>query len=116
VGRRVREYYDRKAPWLEIVGVAGNVHDDGADRPAPETVYWPAQPDERLLSMFGYQSRRVTIAIRTDRANTQDLRSEVREAVWFAATPVVLVGAAVLASWRAICQLAAQWRLILSRR
>jgi len=82
VGRRVREYYDRKAPWLEIVGVAGNVHDDGADRPAPETIYWPAQPDERLLSMSGYQSRRVTVAIRTDRAGTQDLLNQVREAVW----------------------------------
>ena len=82
IGRRVREQYDRTAPWLEIVGVAGNVHDDGADRPAPETIYWPAQPDERLLSMSGYQSRRVTVAIRTDRAGTQDLLNQMREAVW----------------------------------
>jgi predicted permease len=82
LGRRVREYYDKSAPWLEIVGVAGNVHDDGADRPAPATIYWPAQPDERLLSMSGYQSRRVTLAVRTDRAGTQDLLSRVREAVW----------------------------------
>jgi hypothetical protein len=82
LGKRVREYYDKTTPWLEIVGVAGNVQDDGADRPAPATIYWPAQPDERLLSMSGYQSRRVTVAVRTDRAGTQDLLSQVREAVW----------------------------------
>jgi ABC-type antimicrobial peptide transport system permease subunit len=64
------------------VGVASNVHDDGADQPAPPTIYWPAQPDERLLSMSGYQSRRVTVAVRTDRAGTQDLLNQVREAVW----------------------------------
>lgn len=82
LGRRVREFYDQEAPWLEIVGVAGNVHDDGADQSAPQTIYWPAQPDERLLSMSGYQSRRVTVAIRTDRAGTSDLLDQVREAVW----------------------------------
>jgi predicted permease len=82
LGKRVREYYDKAAPWLEIVGVAGNVNDDGADQPAPETIYWPAQPDERLLSMSGYQSRRVTFAVRTDLAGTQELLPQVREAVW----------------------------------
>jgi hypothetical protein len=82
LGKRVREYYDKAAPWLEIVGVAGNVNDDGADQPAPETIYWPAQPDERLLSMSGYQSRRMTFAVRTDLAGTQELLRQVREAVW----------------------------------
>jgi predicted permease len=82
LGKRVREYYDNRTPWLEIVGVAGNVHDDGADQPAPSTIYWPAQPDERLLSMAGYQSRRVTVAVRSEHAGSQDLLRHVREAVW----------------------------------
>ena len=82
LGKRVRESYEKAAPWLEIVGVAGNVNDDGADQPAPETIYWPAQPDERLLSMSGYQSRRVTFAARTDLAGTQEFLRQVREAVW----------------------------------
>jgi predicted permease len=82
LGRRVREYYDKAAPWLEIVGVVGNVRDDGADQPAPATIYWPAQPDERLLSMSGYQSRRVTVAVRTQHAGTQELTKQLREAVW----------------------------------
>jgi len=81
VGKRIREYYDKGAAWREVVGVAGDVHDDGADRPAPATVYWPAQPDDRLLSMSGYQSRRVSVAVRTERAGTQSLLNRVREAV-----------------------------------
>ncbi len=82
LGRRIREYYDKGAPWREVVGVAGDVHDDGVHQPAPATVYWPAQPDEQLLSMSGYQSRRVSVAIRTERAGTQNLLNQVREAVW----------------------------------
>jgi predicted permease len=82
LGRRIREYYDKGSRWREIVGVAGNVHDDGVDQPAPATVYWPAQPDEQLLSMSGYQSRRVSVAIRSERAGTQDLLDHVSEAVW----------------------------------
>ena len=82
LGKRVREYYDAKSPWREVVGVAGDVHDDGADQPPPATIYWPAQPHEQLLSMSGYQSRRVSVAIRTERAGTESLLKQVREAVW----------------------------------
>lgn len=64
-------------------GVAGDVYDDGADQPPPATIYWPAQPLEQLLSMSsGYQSRRVSVAIRTERAGTESLLNQVREAVW----------------------------------
>jgi predicted permease len=83
LGKRVREYYAAKSPWREIVGVAGDVHDDGADQPPPATIYWPAQPLEPLLSMSaGYQSRRVSVAIRTERAGTESLLNQVRQAVW----------------------------------
>jgi predicted permease len=83
LGERVREYYDKKSPWREVVGVAGDVHDDGAHQPPPETIYWPAQPLESLLDMSsGYQSRRATFAIRSDRAGTEGLLDQVREAVW----------------------------------
>jgi predicted permease len=82
LGKRVREYYVPKSRWLEVVGVAGDVHDDGADQPAPATIYWPAQPLEALLGMAGYQARRVSVAIRTDRAGTESLLRQLREAVW----------------------------------
>jgi putative ABC transport system permease protein len=82
LGKRVREYYAAQSPWREIVGVAGDVYDDGADQPPPATIYWPAQPLDELLSMSGYQARRVSVAIRTERAGTQSLLEQVREAVW----------------------------------
>jgi predicted permease len=82
LGKRVREYYVAGSPWQEIVGVVGDVHDDGADRRPPATVYWPAQPREELQGASGYQSRRVSIAIRTGRAGTESLLRDVREAVW----------------------------------
>ena len=81
LGRRVREHYAPQSRWREIVGVAGDVHDDGADQPAPPTIYWPAQPLDELLSASGYQSRRVSFAIRSERADTGSLIEQVREAV-----------------------------------
>ena len=81
LGRRIREYYDKESPWREVVGVAGDVHDDGVDQPAPATVYWPAQADERLLGISGYQARRVTVALRTERAGEENLLGQLREAV-----------------------------------
>ncbi|MGH9350333.1 MAG: FtsX-like permease family protein [Vicinamibacterales bacterium] len=82
LGKRVREYYAPRSPWREIVGVAGDVYDDGADQPPPATIHWPAQPLDELLSMSGYQSRRVSVAIRTERAGTERLLTQVHEAVW----------------------------------
>jgi predicted permease len=82
LGKRVREYYLPQSQWREIVGVARDVYDDGADQPPPATIYWPAQPLDELLSMSGYQGRRVTVAVRTERAGTESLLAQVREAVW----------------------------------
>ncbi len=76
LGRRTREYYGPKdGPWKEIVGVARDVHDDGAHQAAPATIYWPA----RLRGV--YQPRRVSVAIRTERAGTEGLDQQVRDAV-----------------------------------
>jgi predicted permease len=78
LGKRIREYYGSKEdPWREIIGVAGDVYDDGAHQQPPETVYWPAR-----LRPAGYQPRRVSVVIRTGRAGTESLLNQVREAVW----------------------------------
>jgi predicted permease len=76
VGKRTREYYGPKdGPWREIVGVARDVYDDGLYQTPPATIYWPA----RLRGM--YQPRRVSMAIRTERAGTEALVNDVRSAV-----------------------------------
>jgi predicted permease len=77
LGRRLRQYYAQQDPWREIIGVAGDVHDDGAHRQPPTTIYWPA-----LLNTPGYQPRRVSVAIRTERAGLESLVAEMRETVW----------------------------------
>jgi predicted permease len=79
LGRRIRQYYGTPGPWREVIGVAGDVHDDGVHRPAPATVYWPARLDAKVF--IGYQPRRVSVALRTDRAGTGALLAEIGDAV-----------------------------------
>lgn len=80
VGKRIRQYYGEKGPWREIIGVADDVYDDGAHIPAPATIYWPARLDAKIF--IGYQPRRVSLVIRTERAGTPALLGELRDAVW----------------------------------
>jgi predicted permease len=71
IGKRIREYYGPKDAWREIVGVSGDVYDDGAHQPPPPTVYFPES-----------EPRRVSVIIHTSRAGTAGLLAEVQEAVW----------------------------------
>jgi predicted permease len=82
LGKRIREYYSEGGPWREVVGVARDVYEDGVHQPAPPTVYWPGRWHKQLFGVPGYQPRRVSIAIRTERAGTENLLAQVREAVW----------------------------------
>ena len=44
LGKRIRQFYGpQQAPWREIIGVAGDVYDDGVYQPPPATVYWPGR-------------------------------------------------------------------------
>jgi predicted permease len=61
--------------WRQIVGVVGNVYDDGTSREAPATVYWPITDADVFLGGPAF-------AIRSARAGTQSLMNEVRQAVW----------------------------------
>jgi predicted permease len=67
--------------WREVVGVVGNVYDDGLNHEPSKCVYWPV-----LLKNFegdGVTSRRdLAFVLRTPRAGTESLMKEVRQAVW----------------------------------
>jgi predicted permease len=82
LGKRVREYYVPGSVWREVVGVAGDVHDDGVDQITPGTIYWPAQPHGQFYGLAGHQARRVSVAIRTRHVPTEGLLEQVRRAVW----------------------------------
>jgi predicted permease len=68
IGKRIKS--NPTDEWSEIDGVVGDVRADGVDRPAPSTVYWPSR-----------STRAAAFVIRTPRAGTDALASEIRRAV-----------------------------------
>ena len=79
LGKRIR--VGNTDDWREIVGVVGDVYDNGVDTPAVSSVYWPV-----LLDRFEGQKqdvrRGIAFAIRSPRAGSQAFLNEARETVW----------------------------------
>lgn len=80
IGKEIRR--NEKDDWREVVGVVGDVRQDGVDKEAPTSVYWPI-----LVANFGgnpdvQTQRNVTFAIRSPRASSEGLINEIRQAVW----------------------------------
>jgi predicted permease len=78
IGGRIREFPDSR--WREVIGVVGDVHDGGLHVPAPLTVYWPAMMTDFSLNPVRV-SRSMAFVLRTDRAGTESLLAEIRQAV-----------------------------------
>jgi predicted permease len=68
-------------PWREIVGVVADVHEDGLDKKAPTTVYWP-------LIMHNFQGekvsfrRTISFIVRSGRTGSESFVGEIRRAIW----------------------------------
>jgi putative ABC transport system permease protein len=80
LGKRLREF--KSTPWHEVIGVVQDVREHGVQEKAPETVYWASllgNPDGPRPPSF---LETVTFVIRSERAGTQGLLSEMRQAVW----------------------------------
>ena len=77
LGQRIRE--TNKSAWREIVGVVKDVHEDGLDKKAPTTVYWPV-----LMREFegDGMSRSLALVIRSPRVGSESFLKEVERAVW----------------------------------
>jgi len=67
--------------WRQIVGVAGNVYDDGVSEKAPTTVYWPLMGPQFEGDKVAFR-RYISFEVRTPRAGSQAFMNEVRQAVW----------------------------------
>ena len=80
LGKRLREFPDM--PWHEVVGVVEEVRENGVQDKAPAIVYWPSM----MAGIYGPHSfdaaRTVTFVLRSNRAGTEGLLSEMRQAVW----------------------------------
>ena len=79
LGKRVR--VASVDEWREVVGVVGDVHDDGLNKEAPATMYWPL-----MMARFEGDDIRVqrdpAYLIRSPRAGSEAFMNEVRQAVW----------------------------------
>ena len=78
LGHRVRE--GPKDDWRTIVGVAGDVYDNGMQEKPPTFAYWPPM----MENFYGpsYVTRFSAFIVRSDRAGTESLLSEARRAIW----------------------------------
>jgi predicted permease len=79
VGKRVR--VSSKDAWREIIGVVGDVYDEGVSKPAPTTVYWPLMMDD-FESEGSMSMREVRFVLRSSRTGSESFLNEVRQAVW----------------------------------
>jgi putative ABC transport system permease protein len=79
LGKQIRS--TTKDEWREVVGVVGNIHDDGVDKQPPSSVYWPLLTTH-LEGMDTMVIRWVAVSIRSPRAGSQTLMNDVRRAVW----------------------------------
>jgi predicted permease len=79
LGKRIR--VGTTDDWREIVGVVGDVHDDGINQDAPKIAYWP-------LLMNNFESDKVNVrrwvvfVVRSERAGSESLANDLRHAVW----------------------------------
>jgi len=68
--------------WHQVVGVIGNIHQDGMDREPPSAVYWPIyMPSFEGSADYGV-NRDVAYVLRSPRAGSKGLANEIRQAVW----------------------------------
>jgi predicted permease len=79
LGKRIR--VGNNDDWREIIGVVGDVYDDGVSQPAPPCVYWPIMMD-RFEGEKEMLRRGIGFAIRTPRAGSEAFMKEVRQTVW----------------------------------
>ena len=79
LGRRIRE--NPEGPWREVIGVVGNVFDDGVHAAPTAIAYWPA-----LMENFEGERIRVrrsmTLAIRSSRTGSEGFLKDIQRAVW----------------------------------
>jgi predicted permease len=68
-------------PWREIVGVVGDLRDNGLGAPPPPVVYFPALMD-RFWGIPTVSFGPATFAIRSPRAGSERFLGEVEQAVW----------------------------------
>jgi hypothetical protein len=79
IGKQIRETLN--SPWREVVGVVSDEREDGVQEKAPTAAYYPllmSNFEDRAVSV----RRTVAYVVRSRRAGSQGLLSDVQQAVW----------------------------------
>jgi predicted permease len=79
LGKRIR--VSTKDEWREVIGVVGDVYDEGVSKPATSIVYWPLMMDH-FESDDSMSMREVAFVTRSSRIGSESFLNEVRQAVW----------------------------------
>jgi predicted permease len=79
LGKRIQ--VSTKDDWREIIGVVGDVHDDGVNQKPSTCVYWPLL-QTRFESDDISLRREVAFIVRTPRAGSEAFLKDARAAVW----------------------------------
>jgi len=81
LGKRIRE--NKNSAWREVVGVIGDERDEGVDKKAPATVFWPIMMGEFEGAPDGvWVGRTMSYMIRSRRAGANGFVNEVSRAIW----------------------------------
>ena len=85
LGKRMRlpalEGLAEEQPWREVVGVVGNVHDDGVSQDPPTIVFWPMAVAEYWDQEL-FAQRSMVYVMRPSRIADPALQDEVRQSIW----------------------------------
>ena len=79
LGKRVR--VSPKDEWKEVIGVMGDMHDDGVNKDPASSIYWPVMT-YHLYGEDPFIRRDMAYVIRSPRSGAESFMSEVRQAVW----------------------------------
>jgi putative ABC transport system permease protein len=93
IGKRVRQ--SEQNPWREIVGVVGNEHDDGVNKPATSIVYWPMLIKEWWTEPIEIH-RTMAYVVRSARVGSPGFLRELQQAVWSVNPNLPLAGVRTL--------------------
>jgi len=75
IGKKVRR--SAATPWLEIIGVVGDIRHDGLERPAPVTIYLL---ESEFIARFAATT--VFFFLRSDRVGTAGFVDELARTIW----------------------------------
>ncbi len=83
LGRRIADGVpgEEEPMWREIVGVVGDIRDDGVAQEPVATVFWPAAMP-RFWGNEPFVQRSLSYVLRSERTGTASLLREAQQAVW----------------------------------